>query len=64
MDYQVCLKDKRNIVLFYITQYIILYIDGISQRSVSDGIIGSTFACIIANQFNDLCYGDRYCYET
>ena len=41
-----------------------LYIGGISERSVSDGVVGPTFACLISNQFNDLRRGDRYFYET
>jgi hypothetical protein len=41
-----------------------LYIGGISERSVSDGIVGPTFACLIANQFNDIRRGDRFFYET
>ncbi|UJR29119.1 hypothetical protein I4U23_010333 [Adineta vaga] len=41
-----------------------LYVGGISERSVSDGIVGPTFACIIAQQFRDLRRGDRFFYET
>jgi peroxidase len=41
-----------------------LYIGGISERSVSDGVVGPTFGCIISSQFNDLRRGDRYFYET
>jgi len=41
-----------------------LYIGGISERSLSDGIVGPTFACIISHQFNDIRHGDRYFYET
>jgi hypothetical protein len=41
-----------------------LYIGGISERSVSDGIVGPTFACIISHQFYDLRRGDRFFYET
>jgi peroxidase len=37
---------------------------GISERSVSDGVVGPTFACIIAHQFNDLRRSDRFFYET
>ena len=40
------------------------YIGGISERSVSDGVVGPTFACIIASQFHDLRRGDRFFYET
>jgi peroxidase len=41
-----------------------LYMGGISERSVSNGVVGATFACLIANQFNDLRRGDRFFYSS
>lgn len=41
-----------------------LYIGGIAERSLPDGIVGPTFACIIARQFNNLRRGDRFFYES
>ena len=41
-----------------------LYIGGIAERSLPDGIVGPTFACVIARQFNDLRRGDRFFYAS
>lgn len=40
-----------------------LYIGGLSEDPVQGGLIGSTFACILANQFKDMKRGDRFYYE-
>lgn len=40
-----------------------LYAGGVSERSVKGGIVGPTFACIIASTFRNLRLGDRYWYE-
>lgn len=37
---------------------------GISEHSLSDGIVGPTFACIISHQFHDLRRADRFFYES
>ena len=33
---------------------------GLAESSVSGGVIGPTFACILGKQFNALMFGDRY----
>ena len=38
--------------------------EGISERSVKGGLVGQTFGCIIANQFEKLRKCDRFWYET
>ena len=39
-----------------------LYIGGVAETSVRGGVVGPTFACLIADQFRKLKYGDRFFY--
>ncbi|KAK3106080.1 hypothetical protein FSP39_012223, partial [Pinctada imbricata] len=40
-----------------------LFAGGISERHVHGAAMGPTFACIVARQFHNLKYGDRFWYE-
>lgn len=40
-----------------------LFSAGLAEKSVAGGLVGSTFACIIGQQFSNLRRGDRFWYE-
>ncbi len=41
-----------------------LFIGGLSENPAPNAAVGLTFACLIANQFRDSKFGDRYFYES
>ncbi|GAB1603572.1 chorion peroxidase-like, partial [Argonauta hians] len=40
-----------------------LVIGGITENPVAGGVVGPTYACIMARQFHDLKFGDRFWYQ-
>ncbi|GFO37824.1 peroxidase-like protein [Plakobranchus ocellatus] len=54
-------KDFLNV--FNHIDDIDLFSGALSETHVLGGVVGPTFACIIAKQFRDLKYGDRFWFE-
>lgn len=54
---------QRLISLYEHFDDIDLFTGGLAERPVRGGIVGPTFACIIAQQFSNLRRGDRFWYE-
>lgn len=40
-----------------------LFAGGVAERSVDKGVVGPTFACIIADHFRSIKLGDRFWFE-
>ena len=40
-----------------------LYIGGLSEKPVRDGLFGPTFTCLLSHQFRDIKNGDRLWHE-
>ncbi|XP_078669493.1 chorion peroxidase-like isoform X1 [Branchiostoma floridae x Branchiostoma belcheri] len=40
-----------------------LFAGGLAEKSMAGGVVGPTFACLIATQFRDLRMGDRFWFE-
>ena len=40
-----------------------LYPAGLAEEPMKNGLLGPTFTCLLARQFSDLKFGDRFWYE-
>ncbi|KAL4710840.1 hypothetical protein ACJJTC_016124 [Scirpophaga incertulas] len=54
---------RKMKVLYRVIDDIDLFTGGMAERPVVGGLVGPTFACIIAQQFSNLRKGDRFWYE-
>ncbi|XP_035678849.1 peroxidasin-like [Branchiostoma floridae] len=58
-----CFTRRRLENLYRHVDDIDVFVGGLAEESVSGGVVGPTFACLIGMQFRDLRKGDRFWFE-
>ncbi|XP_078607888.1 uncharacterized protein LOC144879900 [Branchiostoma floridae x Branchiostoma japonicum] len=58
-----CFTRKRLENLYRHVDDIDVFVGGLAEGSVPDGVVGPTFACLIGLQFQNLRKGDRFWFE-